>query len=845
MGKALAETASQDPVALAKALAEAARLDPAALGKALAEAAKLDPVAMGRALAYAARLDPVATGRALAYAARQDPVATGRALAEAAGQDPVAVGKALAEAARVDPDALGIALAEASKLDPDAMGDALAEASKLDPDAMGDALAYAAGLDADAVGDAIAYAARVDPDAVGDALVKVAHVDPDALGEALAYAAGEDPDVVGEALAYAASVDPDAVGDALAYAATVDPDALSEALADAASVDPDALAAAGVDPESPGGATADAGTDPGALGTVRLENGLTLDATGGGISGLQLGVKGPVQLPDQVVFNLRGAAGVRYLRLVVGEEYTGTTWLPPVSDPSQVVRSQRLPIPSFRTSSQYNAARIEAIAELPFGSSVIPSSLYTTDTLALTGLRYSPYSLTLETESPITSSYQWSALTPSLDPPALASAGTTNLSDSLLQLPVMPDRVFELARQITQGSDNDYERLEAIRQHLLTNYAYDLENTAPPPGRDGVDYFLFEDRRGVCTSFSSAFVVLARSIGIPARAVGGWAVSPTADLQPVLASQAHQWAEVPFNCLGWVTFDATPGGATSRVFAGSGDSGGAQMNDPDNAGPEVVPPIFVETITEITNISQTRIMKGSTALVSGTVTDAAGVPLDGMMVHIFLNETKEHGGMRKGTGTTQQGVFSIPIEIDSTVPAGNYQVLAQSLPRVLGNTSYLDSWSDPPIIVYTPTQVKIEETGTIYVREPFEIIGTFSESVGDLPIVEANLKLELDGVLLSVATTDSQGQFSRQIVFTSPGIHLLRVIYSGSEFYQSLEFSEELSIWLKTQIRLDMPDSAIVKQQTTITGALRDSQGQPVQGQTITVLDGNAPSVRP
>ena len=210
-----------------------------------------------------------------------------------------------------------------------------------------------------------------------------------------------------------------------------------------------------------------------------------------------------------------------------------------------------------------------------------------------------------------------------------------------------------------------------------------------------------------------------------------------------------------------------------------------------------------------------------------------------MTVQILLNETKEHGGDLKGEDTTEQGTFSIPIEIDSTVPAGNYQVLAHTLRFFSGNTVYLDSWSDPSITVYTPTQVTIETTGTLYVGEPFEVIGTFSETVGDQPIVGESLRLEQDGVMLVSVTTDDRGQFNRELVFDSPGIHVLRVVYSGSEFLDPLEFKEDFPIWLKTEIQLNMPGRAIVNRQITITGALLDSQGLPMGGQTVIVLDGN------
>ena len=83
--------------------------------------------------------------------------------------------------------------------------------------------------------------------------------------------------------------------------------------------------------------------------------------------------------------------------------------------------------------------------------------------------------------------------------------------------------------------------------------------------------------------FSSAFVVLARSVGIPARVVSGWAIGQTDDEQIVYLDQAHQWAEVALDGIGWVTFEPTPeGGPPSRTEGfypgdhdGSGGGGGS------------------------------------------------------------------------------------------------------------------------------------------------------------------------------------------------------------------------------------------------------------------------------
>jgi len=78
---------------------------------------------------------------------------------------------------------------------------------------------------------------------------------------------------------------------------------------------------------------------------------------------------------------------------------------------------------------------------------------------------------------------------------------------------------------------------------------------------DAVEYFLFEQKRGYCEQFSSSLAVMARSQGIPARVVTGYApgeYNPFTGYYDVRASDAHAWVEVYFPGYGWSTFDPTP-----------------------------------------------------------------------------------------------------------------------------------------------------------------------------------------------------------------------------------------------------------------------------------------------
>ena len=148
--------------------------------------------------------------------------------------------------------------------------------------------------------------------------------------------------------------------------------------------------------------------------------------------------------------------------------------------------------------------------------------------------------------------------------PAQLNAAAASPDYSHASLPEgMPDRVRKLPEKITAGHSTHYLRAKAIEDHLQSNYTYRLADPSAvgiPPDSDPVDWFLFESREGTCGNFSSAFVALARSVGLPARVVSGWAIRPMLDQQTVYADQAHQKAEVAFEGLGWVAFEPTGAG---------------------------------------------------------------------------------------------------------------------------------------------------------------------------------------------------------------------------------------------------------------------------------------------
>jgi hypothetical protein len=88
-------------------------------------------------------------------------------------------------------------------------------------------------------------------------------------------------------------------------------------------------------------------------------------------------------------------------------------------------------------------------------------------------------------------------------------------------------------------------------------------------GHDSVDEFLFEQKAGFCEHFSSAFVVLMRAAGIPARVVTGYVGgyrNPIGGYWQVRRSDAHAWAEVWLQGHGWTRVDPTAAVAPDRIY---------------------------------------------------------------------------------------------------------------------------------------------------------------------------------------------------------------------------------------------------------------------------------------
>lgn len=142
-----------------------------------------------------------------------------------------------------------------------------------------------------------------------------------------------------------------------------------------------------------------------------------------------------------------------------------------------------------------------------------------------------------------------------------------------LELPPMTERVLQLSREITPSGVGPYARALAIEDFLKSEYEYSLDVPPLPAGADAVDYFLFEHRRGYCEHFATAYAVLCRLAGVPARVVTGYATGDYnyfTGLYEVSLDDAHAWVEIYQEGIGWITREPTPSFSLPEAGQGAG-----------------------------------------------------------------------------------------------------------------------------------------------------------------------------------------------------------------------------------------------------------------------------------
>ncbi|MFJ4046511.1 transglutaminaseTgpA domain-containing protein [Microbacterium sp. NPDC089987] len=331
--------------------------------------------------------------------------------------------------------------------------------------------------------------------------------------------------------------------------------------------------------------------------TVFVSPGLPLSVAAGG-HGQMPTVNADLRLGDdlrrpnetEALTVVTSAAAPPYLRLATLSRFDGEVWRPDRSDRNPVedgfgarqwtddietvehevsirvvgMSSSRLPVP-------YAA---EEISGLPRGWQAMPlNRTVISSTQDAAGADY-----TVQTATPA----------PSLEQIRASSAGRAEL----VAAPAgdLPEIIGELAREVTSGTDTDYDRLLALQDWFRSEFEYSLdapvEDGFDGTGADAVATFL-DVRSGYCIHFAGAFALMAQALDMPVRIVVGYLPGTATEekrgdqrVYSVTSDRLHSWPEVYFRGIGWVPFEPTATLGTPTGFvsdAGSGGDGDADV----------------------------------------------------------------------------------------------------------------------------------------------------------------------------------------------------------------------------------------------------------------------------
>ena len=113
--------------------------------------------------------------------------------------------------------------------------------------------------------------------------------------------------------------------------------------------------------------------------------------------------------------------------------------------------------------------------------------------------------------------------------------------------------ILDFAQSVKAGADeNTLPLLHAVMARIHSDIEFDIDPTHV--GTTASEAFAL--KRGVCQDLTHIFITAVRSLGIPARYVGGYFHR----IDGVIDQDAgHAWAEAYVPDLGWVAFDPTNG----------------------------------------------------------------------------------------------------------------------------------------------------------------------------------------------------------------------------------------------------------------------------------------------
>lgn len=284
------------------------------------------------------------------------------------------------------------------------------------------------------------------------------------------------------------------------------------------------------------------------------------------------------QATDDVLLEVEGMRPGDKLRMAVLDSYTGTLWNVAGADTSVdgsgsfALVGRALPEPPLATTEQRDPVTVTVVG---YDDVWVPGVGYPDDFQLLgetaersDDLRYNAGTGSLVLTSGLSAgdAYQ---LDPAVQivPSPDELEGVPTASVELPPVESVPDIVTSTAQDLAADAVDPIAQLEAIRGALVRDGYFSrgrASDSVPSRAGHGADRMIELLERpqmiGDEEQYASAFALMARSLGYPARVVMGFApeVPEGAGSVAVTGDDVSAWVEVAFDGVGWVAFEPTP-----------------------------------------------------------------------------------------------------------------------------------------------------------------------------------------------------------------------------------------------------------------------------------------------
>jgi len=535
-----------------------------------------------------------------------------------------------------------------------------------------------------------------------------------------------------------------------------------------------------------------------------------LDSAGNIWDSTQIDVDSHPSDADTFLFLVRGITNTFYLRDLVGETYANGNWL--LAPDASIADYTGGQLSHGVTNYTWSYVTNFEVQPLSVFGGFIPSVKNVNWVSLNSSLQYYVDQQVFFSEYFFTNYYNLSYTYYQFDENTLRGA-EFNPDSRYLGIPSeLFQKLQPLAMSITRNISSPFDQAVAIEDFLRKNYSYDSNYTQAPAGVDPVEWFLFGSKRGVCTHFNSAFVLLARSVGIPARLCAGYLIDATKDYQAVKPRQRHAYAEVLFKDIGWITFDATaPGSGGSTSESG---------------------PVFkIVYPTQGSYVSGQRITIEGVA--SGFYKSAKFSVSDPRFNLTYWNSEDEGDFAFDNSTSIEDGTYSVTIGI--TDASGNSA--SDTVTFTVGNAP-----------TQVPTQTSITNCDKIGLKgSTFIVEGQVNDSGGigvdNLDVLIYITKSKNESGRLCGQGKTKNGYFNMTCPVSKEiqvGNYLIIAHAVGNSQYQDSWSDPPISIMAETDLAVTMPTKVIVGRTLTVGGILSEKlTNQPLANETLLVTIGD------